>query len=1449
MCNYCGAGKEPTADHKACQFCNYAEPGVSAGDEVIRRYKSQAGPELCRDSSLVEGVAPGNVALGSEDPTRRHPRPISYDTGTECGKTNFPNKRRDGCRSIVNVTILPSPTLAEMNPPTDRPTYGIDAGVERVGYDNHDDILVEWSFEHVYDFEKDVNVHLCQLKFEMLQVHQKCDGTNTVPMISNILNFAECANRADELNTMYFNYNPTLKECLVINGDCTSYSEARSWYAMHVLDNGWEKGCTYALSANSLTHASFDSTDANAIEDASIQLDHQHGSYPLWTYAKRCVKDDTYLKARIGLDRIDDGAHVNGTELTSGGTGIELETIVYAFSDGKQLIRGNTAPTMQRNKVKVLPKIIFSTSPGIACDVSLRNVLDPDHTTRQDFNFIEFTIQQGKANRVNTPIDTTVTTAASLRIAPTTINRIVDAALRIHSHVEPVHGVAWSTTHWPGDLKLLSYAVFITEIKENSNKLRAFVTECLLDTVAINDAAIVALVEALNVDTSVQWNSFDTNNGGGDELGYKGFGKSMFWRTATHGVLTSQDKVRCVVAVNDGCEDGHSIPGSLETEVIVKELALNRSIHEHSLIDGDRFPATGNIPVEIYGAGFAALRTDYKCTWSGEGLYTPVHKQITTAEAISYGQVACSQPKWMGNYGDNIKLELSGPILEYQGCYNLSKIKDATFIPVTSGAAALNDFNGLASCQLAATSMNVGEQLTGEQLTILALSGETCSFSIAEPSKVLKQDLKVDDSLCNRPCPILWDDAKLDFSTGNTYQAEKKARDYDLLYPQHCGSIKAKDLTGRRRLQNVNNYASVFALVQTENIAAGTYGIATSKPGIPTWKTPVANAGKIVLHWNEPEFLGASVPEEYEIKFKAKKWPTFAMGSVQNEMAYPSSHAALCDESINSEYATSIWSTRGNHASSKQYRLCRKAQPELNYAAEISTQVNEERAVTVLSGNKIPTWTFPSQRGTKTSPVISLDKTTIYFGSLDQYVYAIKISDGSMVWRYNIGQTPMNNSPVLSLDGTLLMIGTSGPSGHMYAIQTSDGTLSWSYGVNNGFNHPVLSLDGTMVYVGSWSYRLYALKVDDGSEQWNYVAGDGTAAGGQYNGMYVYYPMLSLDGETIFVGADDNQLHAVRALDGVGVWKSPTGSGNSIHNGKVFEAVKKKTALSLDGLTIFIMNQKSELHSIQTASGTLNWFIKLSGTGGSGVLLSQDGLSLFVASQGNFFSVKTSNGDIQWTYEDGDNYQDSTSTNAPAALSKDGATLYVGNYDQKLRALKVSDGSLMWSFQATGKTANTPVLSKDGTSLFFGSGSDVYQLYALPLVGGYHPGTLERIVDDILGTDDSKKDAAIAKYGLIKNWDVSEVTNMDNLFNGLNSFNEDLSKWNVGQVISMKSLFRSCNDFNSVLSNWQVGKVTDMTAMFLGNHEFNRDISLWDMSNVNNATEIFSGALKFNADM
>ena len=64
----------------------------------------------------------------------------------------------------------------------------------------------------------------------------------------------------------------------------------------------------------------------------------------------------------------------------------------------------------------------------------------------------------------------------------------------------------------------------------------------------------------------------------------------------------------------------------------------------------------------------------------------------------------------------------------------------------------------------------------------------------------------------------------------------------------------------------------------------------------------------------------------------------------------------------------------------------------------------------------------------------------------------------------------------------------------------------------------------------------------------------------------------------------------------------------------------------------------------------------------------------------------------------------------------------------------------------------------------------------------------------------------------IGDWDVSRVTNMDDMFYRCESFNEPLNNWNVSNVTSMDNMFYKCNSFNQPLDKWNVSNVLLDTA-------------------------------------
>ena len=103
--------------------------------------------------------------------------------------------------------------------------------------------------------------------------------------------------------------------------------------------------------------------------------------------------------------------------------------------------------------------------------------------------------------------------------------------------------------------------------------------------------------------------------------------------------------------------------------------------------------------------------------------------------------------------------------------------------------------------------------------------------------------------------------------------------------------------------------------------------------------------------------------------------------------------------------------------------------------------------------------------------------------------------------------------------------------------------------------------------------------------------------------------------------------------------------------------------------------------------------------------------------------------------------------------------------------------------------------------------------------------------------------------GDISLWDVSNVTDMNNLFVYCSQFNKDISKWDVSNVTDMHNMFMHCTEFNKDISKWDVSNVTIMAGIFAHTQKFNQDIGCWDVSNVTNMSSMFYFANAFNQDI
>lgn len=172
----------------------------------------------------------------------------------------------------------------------------------------------------------------------------------------------------------------------------------------------------------------------------------------------------------------------------------------------------------------------------------------------------------------------------------------------------------------------------------------------------------------------------------------------------------------------------------------------------------------------------------------------------------------------------------------------------------------------------------------------------------------------------------------------------------------------------------------------------------------------------------------------------------------------------------------------------------------------------------------------------------------------------------------------------------------------------------------------------------------------------------------------------------------------------------------------------------------------------------------------------------------------------------------------------------------------LSDGTSVSADTTAGSTAIEYSLTglTQGTVYYF-------SVYATNASGTSHGDTLSfspitDITNDNIFTAVnlwvSDQDAAIATYGHISDWNTSAVTSMDSLFLDKTNFDDDISGWDVSNVTDMSNMFQSSN-FNQDIGNWDVSSVTDMESMFQFAAFFNQDLSTWCVDQIENEPSNF----------
>lgn len=161
----------------------------------------------------------------------------------------------------------------------------------------------------------------------------------------------------------------------------------------------------------------------------------------------------------------------------------------------------------------------------------------------------------------------------------------------------------------------------------------------------------------------------------------------------------------------------------------------------------------------------------------------------------------------------------------------------------------------------------------------------------------------------------------------------------------------------------------------------------------------------------------------------------------------------------------------------------------------------------------------------------------LFVGSMDRHVYALRLTDGAVVWKFlsgtktfkDISYGGVRSSPLIR--NGVVFIG--GCDGVVRALDEHKGTLLWAVDTRTEGCYSSPSLAGDTLYVGS-----------DGVEQVNLFALDPATSAVRWKfptPTQIFSTPAVADG-VVYVHARNDHIYALNAQDGTVLWKTPAPS-------------------------------------------------------------------------------------------------------------------------------------------------------------------------------------------------------------------------------------------------------------------------------------------------------------------